>query len=177
MPYFRPNNSMTRGQVSKIVANAAGYSNTPTGQTFEDVPPDSPFYAFIERMSTRNIISGYECGRPGEACVAPNNRPYFRPNANVSRGQLTKIVSNARGYSEAPAGQTFEDVTPSNAFYLFVERLVSRGVMSGYQCGGPGEPCQAGNRGYFRPGMDVTRGQASKIVGNAFFPNCQPVAP
>jgi hypothetical protein len=168
---------MTRGQVSKIVANAAGYSNTPTGQTFQDVPPDSPFYAFIERMSTRNIISGYECGRPGEECVAPNNRPYFRPNANVSRGQLTKIVSNARGYSEAPAGQTFEDVTPSNAFYLFVERLVSRGVMSGYPCGGPGEPCQAGNRGYFRPGMDVTRGQASKIVGNAFFPNCQPVAP
>ncbi|MDQ3705205.1 MAG: S-layer homology domain-containing protein [Chloroflexota bacterium] len=175
-PYFRPNNSMTRGQVSKIVANAAGYNDTPTGQTFQDVPPDSPFYAFIERMSSRSIISGYACGGPGEECVAPDNRPYFRPAKNVSRGQLTKIVSNARGYSDTPAAQTFEDVTPSNAFYLFVERLVSRGVMSGYACGGPGEPCQAGNRAYFRPGMDVTRGQASKIVGNSFFPNCQSAA-
>ena len=175
MPYFRPGNSMTRGQVSKVVANAAGFDDTSTTQTFQDVPPGSPFHTYIERMAKRGIISGYTCGGVGEQCIAPNNRPYFRPNANVSRGQLTKIVSNASGYSETPKAQTFEDVPTANAFYLFVERLVSRGVMSGYPCGGPGEPCNAGNRGYFRPGADVTRGQASKIVGNTFFPDCQPV--
>jgi uncharacterized delta-60 repeat protein len=174
-PYFRPGNSMTRGQVSKIVANAAGYDDTPTGQTFQDVLPGSPFYDYVERMARRGIISGYPCGGPEEACVAPGNRPYFRPNANVSRGQLTKIVSNARGYAETPVAQTFEDVPTTDAFYAFVERLVARGVMSGYSCGEAGEPCHApANRAYFRPGLPVTRGQASKIVGNSFFPNCQP---
>jgi hypothetical protein len=166
---------MTRGQVSKIVANAAGYDDSPTGQTFQDVLPGSPFYDYVERIAGRGIISGYPCGGPGEACVAPDNLPYFRPNANVSRGQLTKIVSNARGYAETPAAQTFEDVPTTDAFYAFVERLVARGVMSGYSCGEAGEPCHApANRAYFRPGLPVTRGQASKIVGNSFFPNCQP---
>ncbi|HEX9989324.1 MAG TPA: hypothetical protein VGE45_12705 [Chloroflexia bacterium] len=33
------------------------------------------------------------------------------------------------------------------------------------------EPCDDPNRPYFRPFNNVTRGQASKIVANAFFPN------
>jgi hypothetical protein len=45
--------------------------------------------------------------------------------------------------------------------------------MSGYPCGGPGEPCDPQQRPYFRWGNPVTRGQASKIVANTFYPNCQ----
>jgi hypothetical protein len=51
--------------------------------------------------------------------------------------------------------------------------LTNRGVMSGYPCGGPGEPCDEENRPYFRWNAQVTRGQAAKIVGNTFFPNCE----
>ncbi len=56
--------------------------------------------------------------------------------------------------------------------YEFIQRLATRNVMSGYPCGGPGELCITGIP-YFRPGNDVTRGQSSKIVANAFFPACQ----
>jgi hypothetical protein len=45
--------------------------------------------------------------------------------------------------------------------------------MSGYPCGGPGEPCDGENRNYFRPNNPLTRGQTAKIVANTFFPNCQ----
>jgi subtilisin-like proprotein convertase family protein len=97
--YFRPNNNATRGQIAKIVANAAGYTEPiPIDQqTFEDVPPNSTFWLVIERLGTRGIISGYPCGgaSPPEPCVAPNNRPYFRPNNNTTRGQLAKIAGNA----------------------------------------------------------------------------------
>lgn len=76
-------------------------------------------------------------------------------------------------FTEPPEGQTFEDVPPTHTFYEFIQRLASRSVMSGYECGRPGEPCVGTeNRPYFRPGNDVTRGQSSKIVANAFFPNC-----
>lgn len=176
-PYFRPNNSITRGQLSKIVANTAGFSEAvPVGtQTYTDVVPSSPFYDFIERLSVRNVIGGYPCGGTGEPCDS-QRRPYFRPGNNVSRGQTAKIVAlaaNERGTVPSDK-QTYQDVTSNNAFYLYIEQLTARGVMGGYACGGPGEPCVApGNKPYFRPGFDVTRGQASKIVANTFYPNCQ----
>ena len=44
------------------------------------------------------------------------------------------------------------------------------GVISGYPCGGAGEPCPGT---YFRPNNNVTRGQTSKIVANTFYPGCQ----
>jgi hypothetical protein len=76
------------------VSNAAGFQEPAAGQTFEDVPPGSTFYEFIERLVSREVMSGYPCGGVGEPCVPPDNRPYFRPSANVTRGQTTKIVAN-----------------------------------------------------------------------------------
>jgi hypothetical protein len=146
---FRTNNDVTRGQLSKIVSNAAGFNEAVSGQTFSDVAPDSPFYAYVERMVSRGIISGYGDGT-------------FRPNANATRGQISKIVANARSYTEPVSGQTFSDVAPDSPFYAYIERMVSRGIISGY------------GDGTFRPNANATRGQTAKIVSNAFFPNCQP---
>jgi hypothetical protein len=168
---FRPNNDITRGQLSKIVANAAGFNEPVSGQTFEDVSPTDTFYQYIERMASRGIIGGYPCGGVSEPCGS--GKPYFRPNANATRGQISKIVSEAKGYNDVPEGQTYEDVPATNTFYVWIERLTSRGIMSGYPCGGRGEPCKSGNRPYFRPNNNATRGQTSKIVANTFFPNCQ----
>ena len=169
---FRPNNPVTRGQLAKIVANAAGFNEAISGQTFQDVPSSNAFYIQVERMSRRGIISGYPCGGAGEHCVAPTNRPYFRVNASATRGQITKIVANAAGYSEPVSGQTFQDVPPSHTFYLWIQRLAARGIMGGYNCGGVGEPCMPGSRPYFRPSSNATRAQVSKIVSNTFFPSC-----
>src|SRR4029077_18754902 len=87
---FKPNNPVTRGQLSKIVSNSAGFNDTPTGQQFQDVPtsgPGSTFYVYIYRLVHRGYISGYPCGTPpAGACVPPANLPYFQPNANASRG-------------------------------------------------------------------------------------------
>ncbi|HUS16534.1 MAG TPA: YCF48-related protein [Chloroflexia bacterium] len=170
---FRPYNDLTRGQLAKIVANAAGYSEQPASQTFADVPPTQPFYVFVERIAQRSIVSGYACGAPGEPCDA-QQRPYFRPAAAVTRAQIAKIVANAAGYSGQPAAQTFADVAPGHAFYTWVEQIAAHGTISGYTCGGTGEPCDAQSRPYFRPGQSSTRGQTAKIVANTFFPGCEP---
>ncbi len=92
-PYFRPNNPATRGQISKIVSIAAGFDeDVPDNQqTFTDVPSDSPFWVYIERLSSRGIISGYgdeeRCPETGAPC--------FRYNDNTTRGQMAKIAANA----------------------------------------------------------------------------------
>ncbi len=178
---FRAEAPITRGQISKVVSNAAGFSEDPGPQRYSDVPPGSPFYPYINRLTNRGIVAGYPCPqRPGggDDCT-PENPNLFRPNANATRGQLAKIVSNAAGFSEAVSGQYYADVPPSgegSQFYEWIMRLTNRGVMSGYRCGTSDPrsgPCDAQNRPYFRPAHLVTRGQAAKIVANTFFPGCQ----
>jgi hypothetical protein len=76
--------------------------------SFTDVPPDSPFYSYIECLACRDIIdiiSGYQDGT-------------FRPGNNVTRGQAAKIVANSAGYDETipPTQQTFSDVAPGSTF-------------------------------------------------------------
>jgi hypothetical protein len=171
---FGPNNNVTRGQLSKIVSNSAGLNDPQTAQLFQDVPVGSTFYTYTARLADRGYIAGYQCGGVGEPCVPPGNLPYFRPNNNATRGQISKIVSSAAGFVEPVSGQTFQDVAPGSTFYEFIERLASRGVMSGYPCGEAAEPCiPPENLPYFRPNTNATRGQTAKIVANTFFPNCQ----
>jgi hypothetical protein len=135
------------------------------------VPPGSPFYSYVNRLAALGVMGGYPCGDPGEACGA-GGLPFFRPDRNATRGQIAKIVSNGAGYTESHTGQTFEDVSTTDTFYLPVERLASRAVMGGYDCNGPGEPCGTDGLPYFRPGSNATRGQVAKIVANTFFEEC-----
>jgi hypothetical protein len=168
---FRPGNDATRGQISKMVSNAAGYNDPPGAPMFEDVAPTDTFYAFINRLAMRGHISGYACGGAGEPC-GPNNLPYFRPGANASRGQMAKILSNAAGYNDDVITVTYADVPTTHTFYLFIERITMHGVAGGYPCGGTGEPCDPMNRPYFRAERNITRGQLAQIIQRGFFPSC-----
>ena len=173
---FRPNGFITRGQLAKIAANAAGLVGNPSRQTFEDVPASDPFYMYVERAAARGVLSGYPCGGENEPCGA-ENKPYFRPYMGTTRGQVAKVVANTSGMGdvarEVPTEDMFADVPEGSPFYDYIQMLTSYGVMAGYACGGEGEPCDTQNRPYFRPYNNVTRGQTSKIVSGAFYPNCQ----
>jgi hypothetical protein len=157
--------------MAKVVSNAAGFSEAHNEVTFNDVPTTHTFYIFIQRLSSRGVVSGYsdpaKC--PG---VQP---PCFLPQANVNRQQMSKFVALAASFNEPVPStqQTFADVPSTNTFWEFIERLAARGVVGGYPCGRPGEPCDSEQRAYFRPVIDVTRGQASKFVSLAFFPECE----
>jgi hypothetical protein len=172
---FRWGNDVTRGQLSKIIAGAADLQNAipSTQQTFADVPNSNTFWLFIERLSDINAISGYTCGGPGEPCD-PQNRPYFRWGSQATRGQISKITAVTAGWNGPipTTQQTFTDVPPTNPFWLWIEELATRNIISGYGCGGPGEPCDPQNRAYFRWGANATRGQMSKIAAESFFPGC-----
>jgi hypothetical protein len=171
---FRPFNDITRGQIAKVVSNAAGFDEDPGPQIYEDVDGNNPFYQWINRLSMRGHMGGYPCGTvDAEPCIEPGNMPYFRPFANATRGQLSKIVANAAGINTTPSGVFYTDVEEDHPFYVWIMRLTEAGVMSGYDCGGEGEPCDNENRPYFRPFNNVTRGQASKIVANTFFLGCE----
>src|SRR4029078_4162477 len=75
------------------VSNAAGVVGTPTGLFYADVAEDSPFYLWIMRLTDLGVMSGYPCGGKNEPWD-DQQRPYFRPFNNVTRGQASKIVAN-----------------------------------------------------------------------------------
>jgi hypothetical protein len=153
---FRPYNDVTRGQMVKIITLAFGVPLfTPTSPTFTDVPTSHPFYVYVETAAHAGIVSGYADGT-------------FRPQNNVTRGQISKIIALAAGWPlvNPPVG-TFEDVAPGSAFYTYVETIAMRNVISGYTCGGPGEPCGNPARPYFRQNANATRGQIAKVVYGA----------
>jgi hypothetical protein len=139
---FRPFNNTTRGQLSKIVVLAMGWTQECSTQHFSDVPPSDPFYCYVETAYGHEIISGYADGT-------------FRPGNNVTRGQLSKIVVLAMGWTQTCNTQHFSDVPPGDPFFCYVETALAHGVVAGYA------------DGTFRPGNSATRGQISVIVYRA----------
>jgi glucose/arabinose dehydrogenase len=141
---------------------------TNTAVAFQDVPPDNTFYPFVSCLARTGIVQGYPCGGPGEPCGTTGD-PYFRPNAYVTRGQISKIVAESAFFDQEipPDRRTFEDVTYGSTFWVYIERLAETGIIGGYPCGGPGEPCGTNGLPYFRPNSGATRGQLTKIVSNA----------
>jgi hypothetical protein len=141
---FRPYNNTTRGQLAKIVTLAEGWEiNTTGGPHFSDVGPGSAFYNYVETAYNRGVISGYADGT-------------FRPDSDVTRGQLCKIVVLAEGWPiNTTGGPHFTDVPAGSVFYGFIETAFNRGIITGY------------SDGTFRPGNPATRGQIAKIVYNA----------
>jgi hypothetical protein len=107
------------------------------------VPTIHTFYQHIETAAYEGLVSGYADGT-------------FRPQNDVTRGQLSKIVVEAAGWPLVnPPTPTFTDVPPGNPFYPYVETAYEHDIISGYA------------DGTFRPGNPATRGQISKIVYNA----------
>ncbi len=169
---FRPNTDVTRGQLSKIVIQSAGLGNgNPGSQLFQDVQPGSAFYTDVNLLAEFGYINGYQCGGVGEPC-SPEMYRYFRPNNPATRAQIAKIIAQTAAWNDDPGSQIFTDVAPSNTFFAYIQRLSIHNAISGYPCGGVGEPCDPQNRPYFRPDNLTTRGQLSKIDVYAFFPSC-----
>jgi hypothetical protein len=170
---FRPGNPATRGQIAKIVVSAFSLPINTTGLGFADVPPGSTFFEWVQSAAFYGIVVGYPCGGEGEPCNALL-QPYYRPNSDVTRAQLTKIiVRSAQQWDPVgwalvnPATATFNDVPLGSTFYQFVETAVAHNVLAGYDCGDPGEPCPGR---YFRPNGNATRAQLSKMVYEAVAP-------
>jgi hypothetical protein len=64
----------------------AGLAAPPPKPDFTDVPPDHRFYPHIMAGVRRGVISGYDDGT-------------FRPDNNLTRGQLMKILAESMGWT------------------------------------------------------------------------------
>lgn len=146
---FMPDELVTRDQMAAFIIRALGEFDppTPASQRFLDVPPENPFYAFIDQMAIRQITVG--CNLTG---------PLYCPADPVTRDQMAAFVMRAlmELNPPTPPNQRFTDVSPSNVFYNFIDRLWVRGITLG---------CSPTT---FCPSDPVTRGQMAAFLVRAF---------
>ena len=166
---FRPDQSVTRGQFAKMVADGLDIPLLdPPVPTFSDVPTSHIFYEYIEGDVAAGIISGYPGGT-------------FRPDNNIVRQQTNKIlgawlsdeeiaeiggIQGADGFYTtltgwfAAEGEEVLDGFADEAQVVLVHRpetayLVMRGVVLGSTSGGAT---------YLKPLSELTRAQAVTMI-------------
>ena len=138
---FRPFNTATRAQIVKMIVLGEHWPlYSPPAPSFIDVSPADWHYPYIETALLHAIVSGY-----------PDNT--FRPNNNVTRAQLSKMIVLASLWPLLdPPTPSFTDVLPTSPYYTYVETARAHALISGY------------GDGTFRPNNNATRAQLSKIL-------------
>lgn len=139
---FRPNQSVTRGQAAKAIANALKLDTTKvTNPHFKDVPTTHPYYKYIAAIANKGIISGY----------ATDNT--FRPNQPLTRGQMSKILVNGYKFEQvSKVGNIFKDVNGNTSHALAIQTLYNLKITIGTT------PVT------FSPAKHVTRGQFASFL-------------
>ena len=127
-----------------LLSSFAGAEVCAAQQRFIDVPPSAWHFSYIENLAERKVVSGF--GSSGE----------FKPDNNVQRQHVCKMVVLAAGLPYAGKQARFPDVDKNSEMSPYIAALQDRGIIGGFADGS------------FRPRNNVTRAQASAIIAKAF---------
>ena len=131
---FRPYAPVTRQAMAAFLYRVAGSPawTAPERSPFADVAPGSPFYAEITWLHDQGITEG---------SAQPDGSVLFRPAAAVSRQAMAAFLhryAEGDGTTEntLPAGPSFADVGPDQAFADDIAWLAAEGISTGTDLGG-----------------------------------------
>lgn len=132
-----PPTSSSPGGGRGLVAAQEAQIPYPPVQDFQDVPTSSSFYPYLHNLYVDGIVGGYACGGPGEPCIGPANLPYYRPNATVSRQQMTKFVDLGRSNIGTATGHQLSLTNPAGTG-LVISTTTADGISVSTASGGEG---------------------------------------
>ncbi|MHB1343348.1 MAG: S-layer homology domain-containing protein [Thermoleophilia bacterium] len=162
---FRPYQSVTRGQFSKMAVNGLGVETMdPPVPTFKDVPRPHIFYTQIEGAASAALVGGYADGS-------------YRPDNLVTRQQTNTILARYLSGAEVATSGFIRGVVrtyPSLASWYEAEGVF---YLAGYsdkaqllEAHAPGSAYLVyrevvkGSNGRLNPGAPLTRAQAAVLV-------------
>ncbi len=141
----RPDGPITRAEVAtiffRLLTDEARETYWCQVNSYTDVPYDGWYNNAISTLSNMGIISGYPDGS-------------FRPDAAITRAELTKIAVSFFQYADQYFGYlgNFTDVTGNEWYASFVAAASALGLIEGYP------------DGTFRPDAAITRAETCTIV-------------
>lgn len=141
---FRPDNNITRAELTKIALLINGYKpNTQnTQKSFPDLEDGKWYVPYVNTAATLGIVNGYDDG-------------LFRPDDLVTRAEAVKILLRAAGIEVYTTGEVlYPDVTEDDWYYPYVAYATQTEIVNGFV------------NGKFGPNMNLTRAEAAKIAAN-----------
>lgn len=141
---FRPDRTVTRGEAAIMIGRAFDLDGTQRNTKFKDVSATSKASGYIDAAVKKGIISGYKDNT-------------FRPNASISRGDMSIILSKAFDLN-IPSFFKFDDVGTKMAAYEHIHKLSAASISIGY------------SDGTYRPRLKTTRAQFSAFLARALEP-------
>ncbi|WP_147802777.1 N-acetylmuramoyl-L-alanine amidase [Alkalicoccus halolimnae] len=139
---FSPRSTLTRAEAATMIARAINADGKNGKSSFDDARGHWA-EGEIAEMERRGIINGY-----GDQT--------FRPNADISRQEMTTVLSRAFTYNPIK-GSFFTDVKPDSFYYKFIRELGDAQIVNGYQ------------DGTYRPKETITRIDFSYMVARTLY--------
>lgn len=136
---YRLNDQITRAELAKVAANLGQYTAVScTGKVFTDVNSSlGDLCDAIETLAAAKVIN--------------TNTTTFRPTANVTRAEMTKMLLGAVGEKPSATSAGYTDVT------------AALGDLAGFINRANERKC-ANTATFFRPNANSSRGEAFKIA-------------
>ncbi|MFC4403009.1 cellulase family glycosylhydrolase [Gracilibacillus xinjiangensis] len=145
---FRPNATISRAEIARIVATALGIEDGTPASDFSDVTGKEWYANDLYALADIKVIAGFTDGT-------------FRPKAKVTRAELAAILGRALKYTEMTLqenNQTTEDFSDAEEFPKWamedIQTMVQHNIMQGFP----------DNR--FGAANFTTRAEAAKALGN-----------
>ena len=130
-----------------ISASIFTIHNASASGSFEDISSKHEAYEEINYLVNLGVIKGY----------TEKGKTYFKPNNNVTRGQVAKMVVVASGNKPLVVNKSsFTDVQVGSELSGYVERAVQLGYF------------KTNTKGQFLPNKPLTRDEMSYVLTKAF---------
>lgn len=136
---FLPQKDVSRAEAAVMVAKALGLKPV-SGSQFKDVPTSHWASGYINALAQKGIVSGRPEG--------------FVPKGDISRGEITVILTRAFTMSATTSNVSFSDINNHWA-KSSIMKVASAEVASGY------------NDGTFKPNASATRAEFAQFVYNS----------
>lgn len=137
---FRPDNNISRAEFAKLIAEASQTAVADYDMEFSDVPKDAWYYGYVQTLSSRGIINGYDDGS-------------FRPSELIKREDAALIIYRILdGITEFTETANFSDSDEISDYAVnAVEKLGGAGILTG-------------SDGKINPKSNLTRAEAVTLI-------------
>lgn len=132
-------NSFSKFFVKSFILVVFVFTLVIDAKAFTDVNSSTKNSEAIMDLYNRGIITGYDDGS-------------FKPEKNITRGEVAIIMSKAFGYSDESASASFKDVPVDAWIHPYVMRAFNASVMSGV------------GDNYFGPNAKITHSELIKMA-------------
>ncbi len=128
---FKPNDPISRQHVALIFSRIFKLNPIQEAQTFKDIPLNHRYYETIKLVQQAGLYQGIN--------------GYFKPNENMTRAQIAKVLAIALNLSPTST-HTFKDIPSTHWAHDYIIALAANDIA-------------LGDNGYFKPESSVTRAQ------------------